>query len=78
MNYCRLKGRVVEKFGTIGNFADAMGITRETMSKRFNNKSYWRQDEIIKAIGLLDIPVWEIDSYFFDLNVREIEQYREE
>lgn len=78
MNYCRLKGRVVEKFGTVGNFADAIGITRETMSKRFHNKSYWRQDEIIKAIGLLDIPASEIDSYFFDLSVREIEQDEEE
>lgn len=73
-DYRKLRGRIVEKFGTVGNFASALGVTPETMSLRFSGKRSWKQSDIIKAMELLDIPPVEIDAYFFTLVVQDIEQ----
>ena len=40
-NYSKLKGRVTECFDTQENFANAMGMSRVSISQKLNNISYF-------------------------------------
>lgn len=62
-DYSKLRGRIIEKYGTLKAFADAMGIDVSTLSKRLRNLMYWPQPDIEKACGLLDIA--DPMEYFF-------------
>ena len=66
----KLKGRIVEKFGTQGSFAQAMGMSGRTLSLKLDNKVDWKQTEIVKACKLLEIPDDKIADYFFKLKVQ--------
>lgn len=65
MSYAKLRGRIVEKFGTQGAFAEAMGWRDALLSAKLNNKSEWAFSEVMKACELLDIPLSEAHLYFF-------------
>ncbi|MGY3775774.1 DUF739 family protein [Helcococcus sueciensis] len=69
-NLNKLKGRIIEKFGTQGNFAKAMGMSERTVSLKLDNQVDWKQSEIVKACELLKIPKEEIADYFFTLKVQ--------
>lgn len=69
-NYSKLRGKIVEKFGTYKNFAKAMGTSERTLSLKLNNKIFWKQDEIEKAIHLLTINKKDILIYFFNINIQ--------
>lgn len=73
-DYTRLSNRITELFSCDVNFAIKMGFSERTLSLKLNNKSEWKQTDIIKACNLLDIKVSEIDIYFFTLKVQKIEQ----
>lgn len=68
-DYCKLKGRIKEKFGTQDNFADALGIGRVSLSQRLNNKLEFSQCEMIRSCELLGFPPSEIPGYFFKIIV---------
>lgn len=72
-NYSKLRGRIVEKFGTISAFADAYGLTKVTMSKKLNGKIVFSQDDIVRMSmpEFLDIPPSEYHTYFFAEEVHE-------
>lgn len=70
-NLNKLKGRIIEKFGTQGNFAKAMGMSERTVSLKLDNQVDWKQSEIVKACELLEIPKEEIADYFFTLKVQQ-------
>lgn len=63
-NFNRLRGRIVEKFGSCDRFAAAMGRSKVWVSSRLNNTVAWRGPEIREAAELLDIPAEEIPSFF--------------
>lgn len=63
--YNKLRGRIIEKYGTMSSFADAIGITDVALSRKFNNKAGISRDEIIKWADLLDISQDEYGAYFF-------------
>ena len=65
MSYSKLRGRIVEFFGTNAAFADAMGIDRSSLSFKLNNKTPWKREEIEQACILLEIPIEEVHLYFF-------------
>ena len=69
-NYSKLRGKIIEKFGTYKNFAKAMDTSERTLSLKLNNKIFWKQDEIEKAIELLTINKKDILIYFFNINVQ--------
>lgn len=69
-NYQKLKGRIVEKFGTQQIFSKKMGWSTRTTSLKLTNQIYWKQNEISKAFCLLDIKPEEIPIYFFKCNVQ--------
>lgn len=64
-NYNKLKGKITEKFGTQKEFAKAMEITENSISRKLQNQSEWTQAEMDKSMMLLDIPFAEIGDYFF-------------
>lgn len=63
--YAKLRGRIVEKFGTQEKFAEALGISNTTMSLKMTGKRAFSQRDIIKWCELLDIDKLEAGSYFF-------------
>lgn len=69
-NYNKLRGKIVEKFRTQVEFAKEMGISERSMSLKMTNKMPFKQQEISKAIELLEIDEGEIQSYFFTQNVQ--------
>ena len=66
MSYAKLRGRIREIFGTEDNFAAAIGTNRATLSKKLNNKSPWKNDEIQTACDKLNISIDEVHQYFFE------------
>lgn len=73
-DYSKLKGRIVEKYGTIEQFSEAMGLSVNTISKYLNNKVPWKQTNINAAVRVLDIQPEEISLYFFTPTVQNIGQ----
>lgn len=70
----KLKGRIIEKYGTRQAFCKAIGMRPSTLSKRLKDGRDWRGSSLIKAVRALDIKDSEIDAYFFDLRVEETQQ----
>lgn len=64
-SYAKLRGRIVEKFGTIGNFAKAVGLSRQSVSNKLNCEVGFSQEDIEKWAKLLDIRLIEIGIFFF-------------
>lgn len=60
-----IRGAIVRNGYTIGSFADALGITRYTLSKKINGKSEFRASEIEKSCALLGIAKKDVGKYFF-------------
>jgi hypothetical protein len=65
MSYAKLRGRIIEKFGSQGAFAAAMEWREALLSAKLNNKSEWAFAEVMKACELLEIPLSEAHLYFF-------------
>lgn len=72
-DYGKLRGKIVEVYGSQAAFAKAMGISQRTLSSKMQNKIFFRQDEINKAINLLHLSLDEAKDYFFTPKVQEVE-----
>ena len=70
----KLRGRIVEKYGTIGKFAETLGCSSQTISNYFNGATNLSQEKIIQWCELLDIAEKDIPAYFFQPKVEETEQ----
>lgn len=75
--YNKLKGKIVEVFGTQTKFAEAMGWSERTLSLKMNSKRPWKQTDISKAIVLLQLDASEIPDYFFTEKVQNIELFKD-
>lgn len=64
-DYSKLSGRIVEKYGTQMNFADAIGLSERSVSLKLNSKIGWKQSEIMRICEALEIGIDEIPDYFF-------------
>lgn len=60
-----LKGRIVQKYGTQGKFAKALGKTEQTVTAKLNGRSQFSQDDIVNWCNALDIDGASIGEYFF-------------
>ena len=63
--YLKLRARIKEKFGTEGNFAEALGISQISLSRKFNDKVQFSSNDIRLWCELLEIPLEESGLYFF-------------
>ena len=64
-NYSKLKGLITEKCGTQKAFADLLGINESTLTGKLRGKTYFSQEEIYRAIDILEIDHGQISQYFF-------------
>lgn len=69
-DYSKLRGRIIEKYGSQSKFAKHMGCSERTMSLKMHGKVEWKQSEIHKAVTLLDLQDQDICPYFFTLKVQ--------
>ena len=64
-SYDKLRGRIVEMYGTQEKFANALKISKNSLSLKMNGKTSFSQADIIKWSELLNIEVSEYGEYFF-------------
>ena len=64
-DYSKLRGRIVEKFGTLSRFAEELGTSLVVVSQKMNNKTGFTRNDIEKWSNILDISSIEYDAYFF-------------
>ena len=64
-DFSKLSGKIVENYGTQYNFAIALGLSERSLSLKLNNKVGWRDEEMERAIDLLDLDLNDIPAYFF-------------
>ena len=64
-DFSKLSGKIVEKYGTQYNFSIALGLSERSLSLKLNNKVGWRDEEMQRAIELLDLDLNDIPAYFF-------------
>lgn len=63
--YNKLRGRIVELYGTQGNFAKKIGISKNSMSKKLTGKTEFSQKDIIQWSIILNVSKDEYGEYFF-------------
>lgn len=64
-DYSKLRGRIVEKFGTASAFADVLNMHKSQMSAKLNNKVEITKQDIDTWSNLLDIKKDDYGLYFF-------------
>lgn len=69
-DYTKLEKRIIDYFKCNVNFAIKMNMSERTLSLKLNNKGDFTQTQILNACNLLEIPLNEVDSYFFELKVQ--------
>lgn len=71
-DYRRLRGRIIEKYGTYTAFAAAVGLKKSNLSAKLSNSIRITFEEIIywSSPNRLDIPPAEIHAYFLCPEVR--------
>jgi len=63
--YRKLRGRIVEKFGTYGNFAEDINVSLVTVSNKLRGVTQFSQDDIVLWCEALEIPLSDSGAYFF-------------
>lgn len=65
LKYAKLRGRIVEKFGSQDAFREQVGISKTAMSKKMTGKTGFSQKDIIKWCELLSIDLKQVGEYFY-------------
>ncbi|MBO7693754.1 MAG: DUF739 family protein [Methanobrevibacter sp.] len=73
----KLRGRIVEKFGTIDAFSSNTSLTRASVSDYLNGKKTLNQKDMNEWMELLGIEESDIFDYFFAKKVDKREQIAE-
>ena len=71
-NYNKLRGKIVEIYGSQIEFAKAMKWSEKTLSLKLNGKVPWKQTDIMTAVQLLRLSESDIQDYFFSVEVQNI------
>lgn len=65
MDYSKLRGRIVEKYGTLTEFSNHISISRVALNDKLHDKIKISRDDILEWSKLLDISPDEYGAYFF-------------
>lgn len=65
----KLRGRIVEKYGTMGKFAEHIEMSAQTLSNKFSGRIGITNSDILEWCQALDIEKCEIGDYFFTFKV---------
>lgn len=68
-DFRKLKGRIIERYGTVNSFSKVVGIKSSSISQKLNNNVKFTTEEIIIITKALQIPAEEIYLYFFTIKV---------
>ena len=60
-----LRGRIIQKYGSLRKFVDPMGLSYPTILAKISGATDWTVPEIQKMCKLLEILPKEIPVYFF-------------
>ena len=72
-SFKKLQDRIDERFGSMTEFAKAMGVPEKRLLKEMQKDGGLTVENIGKAANLLEIPACEVDSYFFSV-VTEVKE----
>ena len=64
-SYDKLRGRLIEKYGSQERFAESLGISTNSLSKKMTGKTGFSQKDIVVWSRLLEIDKSEYSEYFF-------------
>lgn len=64
--YDKLRGRIIEKYGIQEKYADVLGISTNSLSKKMTGKTGFSQKDITIWADLLNIDKAEYGEYFFN------------
>lgn len=64
-DYSKLRGRIVEKYGSISSFADHLSISRTALNNKLGNRTDISRKDIICWSKLLEITPEDYPAYFF-------------
>lgn len=64
-SYDKLRGRIVERYGSQEKYAEALGISTNSLSKKMTGKTGFSQKDIVLWSELLEISKSEYGEYFF-------------
>lgn len=66
-DFSALRGRIIEKYGTLAAFAKAINMGRASISQKLGNVAAFKPDEIllICSPAILDIGPDEIGRFFY-------------
>lgn len=65
ISYPKLRGRIVEKYGSQTAFASEIGKTDQTVTAKLNGNSKFSLDDIIEWSKALELSEADVGSYFF-------------
>lgn len=63
--YAELRGLIRQHFGTIANFAKALGISSASLNEKLQGRVQFKQCEIAKAMELFDLTPDDAARIFF-------------
>lgn len=69
-DYSKLRGRIVEVFGTQGACAKRLNVSERTLSLKLNGRIFFSQDEILLLAEVLNLTENDIPIYFFTQKVQ--------
>lgn len=64
-SYDKLRGRIIEKYGSQAKFSEALGTSDITVSRKMSGNIGFSQKDMTKWGNLLEIDVSEFGEYFF-------------
>lgn len=63
--YNKLRGRIIETYGSQRKFAERIGLSSNSVSKKLNGKTGFDQNDIVQWSVLLNIPEEKYIEFFF-------------
>lgn len=63
--YSKLRGRIVEKYGSQEKFCEAVGLSPVSVSNKMTGQTGFSQKDIVKWCELLDIDLKEVGLFFY-------------
>lgn len=63
--YNKLRGRIIEIYGSQDKFADKLGQSKNSVSKKMTGKTGFSQSDIVQWSLLLNVSVDQYGEYFF-------------
>lgn len=68
-DYTRLLTRIAQVYGGTEGIPEALGISMYAFMNKLNNKSQFKQGEILTLVNALEIKKEDIYDYFFTQKV---------